>query len=144
MFFFPCINCISISILYIVIYIYIYILYTRLPPKSRPVNMQPPCQGVPKTAQNWRVALFFGNELSAMETAQRWQGAVHLLGEARVVRWPWWQVDYWTNLTVFTVPSTVTGTHFCWDGVRWWKKGMYMIVHLPATSYHCRLLHTCR
>ncbi|CAL1169578.1 unnamed protein product [Cladocopium goreaui] len=36
---------------------------------------------VPKTAQNWRVALFFGNELSAMETAQRWQGAVHLLGE---------------------------------------------------------------
>lgn len=81
----------SVYKLYIYIYIiysylYIYILYTRLPPKSRPVNMQPPCQGVPKTAQNWRVALFFGNELSAMETAQRWQGAVHLLGEARVVR----------------------------------------------------------
>ena len=55
--------------------------YHCFAPKSRPLNMQPTCQGVPKGAQNWRVALFFHHDVRAMETAQRWQGAVHLLGE---------------------------------------------------------------
>ena len=49
--------------------------------------MQPTCQGVPKGAQNWRVALFVHHDIRAMETAQRWQGAVHLLGEVSMVGW---------------------------------------------------------
>ena len=132
------------SYLYIYIYVYIYILYyTRVYPQNL---AQSTCslhaKVCPKPPRIGAWPCFSGTNSAPWRRLSA--------GRARCICWerPGWFVDpdgkWTTGLILLYLLSLLTGTHFCWDGVRWWKKGMYMIVHLPATSYYCILLHTCR